>query len=293
MIQLPRIRDPNRDKAYKIYKSYGGNIDLVEIANQLSVPAGTVRGWKAKDKWNDKMNGTFQKNAERSKPEKTRENNDPDGTKTTMMNEELTHEQRLFCIYYSKSFNATQSYLKAYRCSYEVAASNAYRMMENDGVRKEVYRLNEIKRQQIVVNESDMVEFHMRVAFADMGDYVEFGRKTVTEKDTGMEFEVNDIRLYESTHVDTQLIKEISKNDKGAVSIKLLDRCKSLDWLDKYFLMNPMDKHKIEYDNKKLEFEKARLILEQAKVETPEEDEVESDGFMEALKGKVDDIWAE
>lgn len=290
---MPRIRDPNRDKAYKIYKSYGGNIDLVEIANQLSVPAGTVRGWKAKDKWNDKMNGTFQKNTERSKPKKTGENNDPDGTKTTMMNEELTHEQRLFCIYYSKSFNATQSYLKAYGCSYEVAASNAYRLMENDGVRKEVYRLNEIKRQQIVVNESDMVEFHMRVAFADMGDYVEFGRKTVTEKDTGMEFEVNEIRLYESTHVDTQLIKEISKNDKGAVSIKLLDRCKSLDWLDKYFLMNPMDKHKIEYDNKKLEFEKARLILEQAKVETPEEDEVESDGFMEALKGKVDDIWAE
>ena len=54
---MARARDPNRDKAFEIYKKYKGNIDLVEIANQLKISSGTVRGWKSKDKWTEKMNG--------------------------------------------------------------------------------------------------------------------------------------------------------------------------------------------------------------------------------------------
>ena len=88
-----------------------------------------------------------------------------------------------------------------------------------------------------------MVEFHMRVAFADIGDFVEFAGDRV--------------RLKSSDEVDTQLIKEVKEGQWG-ISIKLLDRCTSLEWLDRYFLMNPLDKHKIEYDNKKLELERKK-----------------------------------
>lgn len=58
---MARARDPNRNKAFEIYKEHKGNIDLVEIASQLNISPGTVRGWKSKDSWNDKLNGTFQK----------------------------------------------------------------------------------------------------------------------------------------------------------------------------------------------------------------------------------------
>ena len=65
---MPRARDPNRNKAYEIYKNNKGNIDLVEIASQLNISAGTVRGWKSKDHWDAQLNGTLQtKNTERSK----------------------------------------------------------------------------------------------------------------------------------------------------------------------------------------------------------------------------------
>ncbi|HFW7124728.1 TPA: phage terminase small subunit [Streptococcus pyogenes] len=65
---MGRARDPNRDKAFEIYSENNGNIELVEIAERLGVSAGTVRGWKSKDKWESKIKGTFQKkNAERSK----------------------------------------------------------------------------------------------------------------------------------------------------------------------------------------------------------------------------------
>ena len=65
---MGRARDPNRDKAFEIYSDNNGNIELIEIAERLGVSAGTVRGWKSKDKWDPKIKGTFQKkNTERSK----------------------------------------------------------------------------------------------------------------------------------------------------------------------------------------------------------------------------------
>lgn len=67
---MGRARDPNRDKAFEIFKKAGGSIDLVEIASQLNLSSGTIRGWKSKDKWDQKLNGTLQKNTERSKRKK-------------------------------------------------------------------------------------------------------------------------------------------------------------------------------------------------------------------------------
>ncbi|MDO4272696.1 MAG: phage terminase small subunit [Eubacteriales bacterium] len=67
---MPRARDPNREKAFELYKGHNGNIDLVEIASQLNLSPGTIRGWKSKDKWDGLLNGTLQKNTERSKRSK-------------------------------------------------------------------------------------------------------------------------------------------------------------------------------------------------------------------------------
>lgn len=64
---MPRARNPNREQAFEIYKESVGMIDLVEIASQLNLSPGTIRGWKSKDKWDSKLNGALQKNTERSK----------------------------------------------------------------------------------------------------------------------------------------------------------------------------------------------------------------------------------
>lgn len=64
---MARARDPNRNKAFEIYKEHNGSIDLVEIASQLNISAGTVRGWKSKDSWSERLNGTLHKKTERSK----------------------------------------------------------------------------------------------------------------------------------------------------------------------------------------------------------------------------------
>ncbi|MFE1631067.1 terminase small subunit [Brevibacillus reuszeri] len=48
---VARARDPSRDKAYEIWKQANGEIKLKDIADQLDLSEGTVRGWKNKDKW--------------------------------------------------------------------------------------------------------------------------------------------------------------------------------------------------------------------------------------------------
>ncbi|MBC1209484.1 terminase [Listeria booriae] len=75
---MPKPRSPNRDKAYEIYQEHHGKIELNAIAAKLGIGDGTVRGWKNKDKWEERLFGTppkksterSKRNTERSEPKK-------------------------------------------------------------------------------------------------------------------------------------------------------------------------------------------------------------------------------
>lgn len=82
---MARERDPRRDQAFEIWKASNGEKKLTEIAEELGVSPGSVRGWKNKDNWNQKLNGTFRKDkAERSKQQKKR--GAPKGNKNAVGN---------------------------------------------------------------------------------------------------------------------------------------------------------------------------------------------------------------
>ena len=61
---MARAPDPRIEQAKAMYLQ---GAKLVEIASQLNLSPGTIRGWKSKDKWDSKLNGALQKNTERSK----------------------------------------------------------------------------------------------------------------------------------------------------------------------------------------------------------------------------------
>lgn len=67
---MARARDPNRNRAFEIYKEHNGNIQNREISKILAVPEKTISGWKCKDKWNQKLNGVLRKDTEYSKRKK-------------------------------------------------------------------------------------------------------------------------------------------------------------------------------------------------------------------------------
>lgn len=50
---MGRARDPNRDKAFEIYKQNNGNITNRKVGDMLGVPEKTISVWKLRDKWSE------------------------------------------------------------------------------------------------------------------------------------------------------------------------------------------------------------------------------------------------
>lgn len=241
----------NYEKAEQDYMS---GMKYKDIAEKYGTTINTVKSWKKRYAWSrgEGAHKTEKVCTQKSKGAHKKEAPIDDGTKATLQNDDLTPEQQMFCIYYSRTFNAAQSYQKAYGCSYESAMVLGSKLLRNVKVRAEIERLKEIKRQQIVAGADDIVELQMRIAFADIGNYVSFGQKEVTDIETDETYMVSVVDLKESKNTDTQLIQEV-KRGKDGVSVKLADKQKAIDWLSKYFLVHPDDKYKAEFDKKRAE----------------------------------------
>lgn len=166
-------------------------------------------------------------------------------------------------MYYIKNHNATQSAIKA-GFSPRTASQIGYQLLQKSSVRKEIEKLKEMKRQSILIDEEDIVEMHMRIAFADITDFLEFGQEEVPiidEEGNSVATRVqNVVNFKDSDVVDGQLIKEVKQGRQG-VSIKLEDRMKALEWLANYFNMNPDSRHKKEYDLARLKLQQEELAF--------------------------------
>ena len=179
-----------------------------------------------------------------AKEEKKRETVAAD-VRQVMENTELTEKQRLFCLYYIRCFNATRAYQKAYGCSYEAAGTAGQRLLQKVAIRDEIQRLKQGRLNRELINEEDIVQKYIDIAFADITDYVEFGQEEVPiicdgsvamqkDPETGEEIpatqKINTIRLRDAADVDGSLISEVRIGQSGT-SVKLKDSMKVLQWL--------------------------------------------------------------
>lgn len=292
-------KNPLSDKAHELYKS---GMKLVDIAAMLDVPPGTVRRWKSTHNWESECSDS--KSERSGKRKKGKKPDIDDGTKGTLQNDDLTPEQQMFCVYYSRTFNAVQSYQKVYGCKYESAMVRGSELLRNVKVREEIERLKEIKRQQIIAGTDDIVELQMRIAFGDIGNYVTFGQKSVPvmamygpvqieNKETGKKEtlmkDINVVQLNKSDRVDTQIIQEV-KEGRNGVSVKLADKQKAIDWLTKFFEMNPDDRHRKEFDKRRLDLEMLKLEMQ---TKDGAEGAPEQDNFLDALNTSAQEVWSD
>ena len=128
---------------------------------------------------------------------------------------------------------------------------------------------------------SGVLQKYIDIAFADLGDYMVFGKKQKPvweRKENGDYVEVIDpntgeqkiqeysyVELKESNSVDTSLLTEVSEGKDG-IKIKLADKMKALDFLNKHLnLLSDEDKIKLDIENKKLQNEKLQIQNEKLK----------------------------
>lgn len=286
---MARAADPKVAQAKEMFLA---GKKLIEIADELGVPEGTVRSWKNRYGWGCK-NATLQRN-KRSVAKKKKDEKEAvaEAVDHVMRNPGLTDKQRLFCVLYIRCFNATKAYQKAYGCKYEIAVTEGSALLRNPRVKEEITALKQARLNREMLEESDIFQKYMDIAFADITDFVEFGREKVqvmgafgpievkdpeTGKKIPLEKEVNTVRFRESVDVDGSLIAEIKQGKDGA-SIKLNDRLKALNWLADHMGMATPE-------------QKARIETMKARIGMDSEKETEDDGFMEALKGVAEEDW--
>lgn len=238
---------------------------LVEIASQLEVPAGTVRRWKSTYHWDsEQQNERSEKKSERSESKKSvMKKAVADEVKQVIQNTDLTDKQQLFCIHYIRCFNATKAYQKAYGCEYTTAVTNGPALLGNTRIKEEILQLKQDRLNREFLNESDIFQKYMDIAFADINDFVDISAGFVTAKDG----------------IDGTIVSEVSNTQSG-VKIKLADRMKALQWLTDHMDLAT-------------EKQKAEIALLKAKVQTDDGEEIADDGFLDALNGTAAEDWGD
>lgn len=283
---MPRSRSPDSIKAEKLYKQ---GMSLIEISKKMNKPASTIRRWKSTQNWDKTESERSVSKANARKQEAIAK----EVEKTVEKAEGLTDKQRLFCCYYIRCFNATKAYQKAYGVSYDVAAAAGSRLLKKEKIQKTIHELKQNRMNREMLSEEDIFQKYMDIAFADITDFVSFGREIVpvmgafgpvqvkndeTGKKETLTKEINTVRFMDSSIIDGTLITEVKQGKDGA-SIKLMDKMKALNWLS-------------EHMDLATEKQKAEIAMLKAKVQQ-EDEEIEDDGFLEALKGEVSNVWAD
>ncbi|MEH6945207.1 terminase small subunit [Bacillus sp. JJ722] len=273
-------------------------ITLVALAEKHGVKIGTLKSRKSREKWSRgavKKDATKTKVATIKKKNATKKASVPDkeiNLDNFLEDAELTNKQRLFCLYYVKSFNATQAAINAGYAPLS-AHVEGNRLLRNAKVIEQIKEIKKDMTDGIFVEAMDVLNKYIKIAFSDISDYLTFGKKMqpvigmmgpiTDEKGQPIMEEVNYVDFKDSTVVDGTIISEV-KQGRDGVSIKLEDRMKALDKLSLYFDLFP--------DKFKRQIEEEKLKLAHFKTHGNEEEEYEDDGFIESLDGKEVD-WGE
>lgn len=255
-----------------------------DIASKYKVSESTVKSWASRYWKNNEVAAERKKVATLKNKVMTPEDIQARMVKaladTADKNLELTEKQKEFCVRYIQNRNATMAYLNTYECAYSTAVVNGCKMLKNTKIQQELKKLREIKNASLgYLCGDDIIEMHMRIAFADITDFVEFkstrvpivnkdgtmatvkvpGRNGEDDKEITRSYIESTVMLKESGQIDGTLISEIY-TDKGEAHIKLIDKSRSLKFLEDYFELNPNDKHRRNYEIAKLQFEKDKFV---------------------------------
>lgn len=198
----------------------------------------------------------------------------------TLNNDELTPERQLFCIFYSKSFNATRSYQKAYDCDYRTALTNGPRLLGIACIKEEIMKLKEERYARSMLTKEDIFQKYMDIAFADITDFLEFGSDQI-DADSGDVVSKNFVHFRHHTTVDGTLIGEVKQGKDGA-SIKLPDRMKALQWLSDHMGWAT--------DLQKAQIEQLRAQTDKLKADSNDIPDESVQNKMDAITGIVDQM---
>jgi len=256
-------------------------ISLSDLAEKFGLKYSTIKSRNQREKWkkvaSKKDASKIKKDASKKTQDATKNNKNKRTNKKETeieISPDLTEKQKLFCLYYIKSYNATMSAIKA---GYAKSSAHVqgHDNLKNPKVATEIKRLKGRALQDLYIDALDVLEVYAKIAFADITECVEFGstkeyvyvegqRMIGTNGDYLMQ-DVSYVTIKNHDEIDGSMISEVKQGKEG-ISVKFHDKMKALEVLTKYFDLLP-DNHKRKIEEANLELSKRKVAVVEAELE--------------------------
>lgn len=76
----------------------------------------------------------------------------------------LNQKQKAFCDFYIESLNATESYVKAYECSYNTARTNGARLLANANIKRYIDEVMSAKDESRIASQDEILQILTDIA---------------------------------------------------------------------------------------------------------------------------------
>lgn len=187
--------------------------------------------------------------------------------------EGLSEKQQRFCEAYISTYSIKSALIKA-GYEYDKVNSLGYTIRKKPSAKRYIQWLKARAISDALVSGRDIIDQWIRIGFADMTDFVNVGRTSIT--------------LKPAEQMDGQLIKSI-KSGRDGISIELYDKLKALDSLAKYTEDMPKDFRQI-LDERKMDIMEKEFELKK-RMQDLDADETEDDGFIAAIREGAKTAW--
>lgn len=231
---MPRPRNPNRDKAFEIFKEHNGNIANKEIAELLNEKLGNINNWRVQDKWKIRLNKVGA----------------PYGNDNAVGNVGGGAPARNF-----NSFKYGK-----YTARIPFAIKNIMQELDIEDPLEKLWR-------SICLKEAQIIHMQDIMFVKNRDDHTKDIKKLTKGKQQGIEYEIQF-----SWDKEANMMNTLSKSmNTLAKMIKQYDEMIHANWdtvteeqklrVEKVRIQldNPELKHRIEQDNKKMELERERF----------------------------------
>lgn len=266
-------------------------ITLAKLAEKHDIPLGTIKSQKSRDtkSGNPWVRDGTKKDATKSEKVATiKEDAKPknkavvDGESEVIEDDGLTEKQRLFCVYYVQSLNATSAYQKAYKCSRVTAMVEGSKCLRKPKLKAVIDELKAEQLAEAEIEALDVLLMYKKIAFADITDFIDFtqveseatetevefypdGSKK-TEKTETVPYTYTKFAMHHSEEIDGTLITELSKGKDGMFKVKLADKMAALAFLAKYTdLLNDNERKRLQEEQ--IRANTAKTKAEKANIE--------------------------
>lgn len=217
-------------------------ITMKDLAEKHGVKLGTLKSRASREKWKSNQ-GKKVATKKATKRKKVATEELTENAENTLADSDTTDWEEVFCLEYLKHFNMTKAYQRARPgTKYESARVLGSRTFAKVNIQNRLKELKKAQKKDLYVDSLDVKRQWVKQAFADVNDYIVFGRREIPvmgmfgpvkdEKGRTLMQEVNYVDFKESAELDGTVIKEVRMGKDGPI-VQLYDKQKAMQELYK------------------------------------------------------------